>query len=180
MKKLNLSNIIKEEIYLILTEFKQSKYQEILKKIENLSPTKAIHLLYKLTVSNKIGEDEFEQLSKDLISKINRAGYAENINQNEIDYLVKEQVSILIEMSITQIKDKIFDILNLDIAKQYQKDEFTYENIPIELFANNGITFFYLQQYSNSEDITTYDLGVEIDKTKKTVDIFLQKDSIFK
>ena len=94
--------------------------------------------------------------------------------------MIEEETRLLLnEMSIRQIKGRIFDILQSDEAQQYKLDEFNYENIPLSIFEQNGITMIHLKQYDMSNDIVTFDLGININPIKKDVDVFIQRQGIF-
>ncbi len=98
----------------------------------------------------------------------------------ELKKIIKEEIkSVLNEMSIQEIKGRIFDVLNLPETQQYKVDDFTYENIPLSIFEQNGVMPFQLKQYEKSNDIITFDLGININPIKRNVDVFLQKQGIF-
>lgn len=102
------------------------------------------------------------------------------MKKRDLQKIIKEETrSVLTEMSIRQIKHRIFDLLSLPEVQQYKLDEFNYEDIPIEIFEQNGITPFHLKQYDNSTDIVTFDLGININPIKRNVDVFLQRQGIF-
>lgn len=102
------------------------------------------------------------------------------MKKSDLINIIKEEVqSVLTEMSIRQIKGRIFDTLQLEEVQQYKRDEFNYENIPISIFEQNGITLLHLKQYDNSSDIVTFDLGISINPIKRNVDVFLQSSGIF-
>lgn len=102
------------------------------------------------------------------------------MNKKDLQNIIKEELrSVLTEMSIRQIKGRIFDLLSVPEVQQYKLDEFNYENIPIEIFQQYGITPIHLKQYDNSNDIVTFDLGININPIKKDVDVFLQRQGIF-
>ena len=102
------------------------------------------------------------------------------MNKTDLQNIIKEEIrSVLTEMSIRQIKGRIFDLLSLPEVQEYKLDEFNYENIPIEIFQQNGISPIHLKQYDNSTDIVTFDLGININPIKKDVDVFLQRQGIF-
>ena len=102
------------------------------------------------------------------------------VKKSELTNIIKEEIrSVLNEMSIRQIKGRIFDILNLDETQKYKIDEFTYENIPFVIFEQNGVLPIHLQQYDTSREITTFDLNITINPIKKTVDVFLQRQGVF-
>lgn len=162
-----------------LIEFPTATLQSnAIKKIKSLPIERAIRFLYNLVIGDKITEDQFNNYIYELIHRIHSHPQSESISKKTLNILIKEQLYLLLEMSIRQIKDKISAILSLDITKKYQKDKLTYRNIPIEIFKNNGINLFYLQQYKNSSDIITYDLGINISSDGKTVDAFILKGNI--
>ena len=102
------------------------------------------------------------------------------MNKNDLRNIIREEIeSVLTEMSLRDIKSRIREILNLEEVQKYKIDNFTYENIPISIFEANGVMLLHLKQYLQSNDIITYDLGVDINPITKNVDIFLQKKGIF-
>lgn len=102
------------------------------------------------------------------------------MKSKDLQNIIKEEIRLILnEMSIRQIKGRIFDVLNLPEVEQYKQDEFNYENIPISIFQENGVTTFHLQQYNNSNDIVTFDLGININPIQKNVDVFIQRQGIF-
>lgn len=102
------------------------------------------------------------------------------MNKKDLINIIREEIqSVLTEMSIRDIKERIRQILKLDEVQKYKIDAFTYENIPFSIFEMNGILPMHLKQYKQSSDIITYDLGISINPIKKNVDVFLQKSGIF-
>lgn len=102
------------------------------------------------------------------------------MNKKDLQKIIKEEIrSVLTEMSIRQIKGRIFDLLSLPEVQEYKFDEFNYEDIPIKIFMQNGISPIHLKQYDNSTDIVTFDLGININPIKRNVDVFLQRQGIF-
>src|ERR1035437_940281 len=102
------------------------------------------------------------------------------MNTKDLKNIIKEEIkSVLFEMSVREVKGRIFDILQLPEVQKYKVDEFNYENIPINVFLQNGVTSIHLKQYNNSHAIETFDLGVNINPIQKNVDVFLQKSGIF-
>lgn len=102
------------------------------------------------------------------------------MNKKDLINIIKEEVqSVLTEMSLRDIKTRIREILDLEEVQQYKMDSFNYENIPIGIFEANGVTITHLKQYKQSGDIITFDLGININPIKKSIDVFLQKSGIF-
>lgn len=82
-------------------------------------------------------------------------------------------------MSIRNIKKKIKEILELDEVKKYKIDFFNYKGIPFDVFNVNGLKLSNLKQYAQSSDLITFNLGININQIKKTVDAFLHESIIF-
>ena len=94
--------------------------------------------------------------------------------------IINEEIrSVLNEMSIQEIKGRIVEILQLPEVQKYKIDEFNYENIPLSIFFQNGVTSVHLKQYNNSHSLDTFDLGLNINPIQKNVDVFIQKSGIF-
>lgn len=96
-----------------------------------------------------------------------------------IEIINEEIESVLTEMSVRDIKERVKQILDLDEVQQFKIDEFTYEDIPFSIFQSNGILPLHLKQYDQSSDIVTFDMDININPIKKNVDVFLQKKGIF-
>ena len=105
--------------------------------------------------------------------------YSADSLRKERNIISEEIRSVLMEMSIREIRTRILDTIKLPEMQKYKVDEYNYENIPLSIFMTNGITPIHLKQYSNSHDIMTFDVGVNINPVQKNVDIFLQKSGIF-
>lgn len=102
------------------------------------------------------------------------------MNKNDLIKIIREEIeSVLTEMSIRDIKSRVRQILDLEEVQKYKMDNFTYENIPFDIFEANGLALTHLKQYTQTSDIITFDLGLDINPIKKNVDVFLQKSGIF-
>ena len=142
-------------------------YDMVVKKIERADFKTAMKMLYTFTREGVLDTIQF----KELINKLTEKAYMKKTSfANE---------GLLSEMSLRDIKERIREILDLQEVQQYKVDEFTYENIPFDIFEMNGILSMHLKQYKQSADIITFDLGLDINPIKKNVDVFLQKSGIF-
>lgn len=151
-----------------MTEFlSNDAYKQAQEKMEKMKFSDAMDLLLNLANNNRINKVQFNTLKNLLVS---------NSYRNK-DLQVQED--IITEMSIRDIQQRIKEILKLKEVEKYKLDEFTYENIPFEIFQVNGLLPNHLKQYKQSSEIVTYDLGININPIKKNVDVFLQKSGIF-
>lgn len=167
IKKSHLKKIITEEIKGALIEMSPKFYEMIVKKIQNSDFSTAMKMIYNFTNDGILDKEQF----KKLITMLTEKSYMKNASfANE---------GLIVEMSLRDIKDRIREILDLEEVQKYKVDEFTYENIPFQIFEMNGILPMHLKQYKQSSDIITFDLGLDINPIKKNVDVFLQKSGIF-
>lgn len=102
------------------------------------------------------------------------------MKKNQVINIIREEIrKVLYERSIRQIKDKVLEIIKSDECLPYKTDEFTYTDIPLQIFLFNGLTEFDLKQYEKSSDIITFNLDINFNPIKKNVDVFLQRKGIF-